>query len=74
MPNARLNRIEVVGFRSYGQSAQSVDLPQTAAVFWGGNSQGFRLFHCFQTLHRNGGRGVLVSHTVSVECGIEAIA
>lgn len=40
MPNARLNRVEVVGFRSYGQSAQSVDLPQTAAVIWGGNSQG----------------------------------
>lgn len=35
-----LNKIEVQGFRSFGASIQSFELPATGAVFWGGNSQG----------------------------------
>ncbi len=35
-----LKKIEVQGFRSFGVSPQSFELPTTVAVFWGGNSQG----------------------------------
>jgi len=37
---ARLRRIGVAGFRSFGQSAQTFELPDSIAVLWGGNSQG----------------------------------
>lgn len=40
MAKARLKSIEVVGFRSFGQSAQSFAPPETLAVIWGSNSQG----------------------------------
>lgn len=40
MTRARLNRIEVTGFRSFGQSSQGFDMPATVSVLWGGNSQG----------------------------------
>lgn len=40
MAKARLKRIEIVGFRSFGQSAQSFEPPETLAVVWGSNSQG----------------------------------
>jgi len=36
----RIKRIEVQGFRSFGTSRQSVELPDSVAAFWGGNSQG----------------------------------
>jgi hypothetical protein len=36
----RLIRLEVQGFRSFGKVRQTMDLPETIAVFWGGNSQG----------------------------------
>lgn len=37
---SRLSRIELQGFRSFGQVRQTIDLPDSVAVFWGGNSQG----------------------------------
>lgn len=37
---ARLTKIELQGFRSFGRSRQTIDLPNSVAVFWGGNSQG----------------------------------
>lgn len=37
---ARLTRIELQGFRSFGQVRQTIDVPDSVAVFWGGNSQG----------------------------------
>lgn len=40
MGKARLNRIEVQGFRSFGKLRQALDLPDTVSVLWGGNSQG----------------------------------
>jgi predicted ATP-dependent endonuclease of OLD family len=36
----RLNKVEVQGFRSFGNARQTPSLPDTIAVFWGGNSQG----------------------------------
>ncbi len=36
----RLNKVEVQGFRSFGSARQAPSLPDTIAVFWGGNSQG----------------------------------
>lgn len=36
----QLSRIEIQGFRSFGQSWQTIDLPGSVAAFWGGNSQG----------------------------------
>ena len=40
MTNARITRIELQGFRSFGQARQILDLPDLSAVLWGGNSQG----------------------------------
>jgi hypothetical protein len=40
MPLHRLHKLEIQGFRSFGTVRQSLDLPDTIAVFWGGNSQG----------------------------------
>jgi hypothetical protein len=37
---ARITRIELQGFRSFGQARQTLDLPEGIAVLWGGNSQG----------------------------------
>ena len=37
---ARITRIELQGFRSFGQARQVIDLPESVAVLWGGNSQG----------------------------------
>ena len=37
---ARLSKIELQGFRSFGRGRQTIDLPNSVAVFWGGNSQG----------------------------------
>ena len=37
---ARLSKIELQGFRSFGQVRQTIDVPNSVAVFWGGNSQG----------------------------------
>ena len=37
---SRLSRIELQGFRSFGQVRQTIDLPESVSVFWGGNSQG----------------------------------
>ncbi|WP_346296408.1 AAA family ATPase [Rhodopseudomonas sp. P1] len=36
----RVRRIEIQGFRGFGTSRQSITLPDTVAVIWGGNSQG----------------------------------
>jgi len=40
MNRPRLQKIEIHGFRSFGTSQQSFDLPPTVAVLWGANSQG----------------------------------
>lgn len=40
MINVKLSKIEIQGFRSFGTGLQSIELPKTVAVFWGGNSQG----------------------------------
>ncbi len=40
MTKSRLTRIELQGFRSFGQARQILDLPDSVAVLWGGNSQG----------------------------------
>lgn len=40
MTPARITRIELQGFRSFGQARQILDLPDSVAVLWGGNSQG----------------------------------
>jgi RecF/RecN/SMC N terminal domain len=40
MPLHRLNKLEIQGFRSFGNVRQSPELPDSIAVFWGGNSQG----------------------------------
>jgi DNA repair exonuclease SbcCD ATPase subunit len=40
MAKVRLNRIEVQGFRSFGKVRQTLDLPGSVSVLWGGNSQG----------------------------------
>jgi hypothetical protein len=40
MINARITKIEVQGFRSFGQARQVIHLPESIAVLWGGNSQG----------------------------------
>jgi hypothetical protein len=40
MTAPRLRKIEIQGFRSFGTSRQTIDLPDTVAAFWGGNSQG----------------------------------
>jgi AAA domain len=40
MGSLRIQRIEIQGFRGFGTSAQSVALPDSVAVLWGGNSQG----------------------------------
>jgi hypothetical protein len=40
MTPPQLTRIEVQGFRSFGTARQTLDLPESIAVFWGGNSQG----------------------------------
>jgi hypothetical protein len=40
MALARITRIELQGFRSFGQARQILDLPESVAVLWGGNSQG----------------------------------
>ena len=37
---ARISKIELQGFRSFGQARQTINLPDSVAVFWGGNSQG----------------------------------
>jgi hypothetical protein len=36
----KLRKIELQGFRSFGSSRQIVNLPDTVAALWGGNSQG----------------------------------
>src|SRR5580704_17740467 len=40
MTRSRITRIELQGFRSFGQARQILDLPDSVAVLWGGNSQG----------------------------------
>lgn len=40
MTKSRITRIELQGFRSFGQARQILDLPDSVAVLWGGNSQG----------------------------------
>ena len=40
MTKARIRRLEIQGFRSFGRAAQGFDLSDTVAVIWGGNSQG----------------------------------
>jgi recombinational DNA repair ATPase RecF len=40
MTKPRITRIELQGFRSFGQSRQILDLPDSVAALWGGNSQG----------------------------------
>jgi hypothetical protein len=40
MAQSRITRIELQGFRSFGQTRQILDLPDSVAVLWGGNSQG----------------------------------
>jgi hypothetical protein len=36
----RLRKIDVQGFRAFGTSRQTISLPDTVTVLWGGNSQG----------------------------------
>lgn len=40
MPKARLNKIGIQGFRSFGKGRQDHILTKPISVFWGGNSQG----------------------------------
>lgn len=40
MFQVRITRIELQGFRSFGQARQILELPDSVAVLWGGNSQG----------------------------------
>lgn len=40
MSRARINKIEVQGFRAFGQKVQTLDLPSPIAAIWGPNSQG----------------------------------
>lgn len=37
---ARFSKIELQGFRSFGHARQTIELPDSLAIFWGGNSQG----------------------------------
>lgn len=41
---ARLNWVEVQGFRAFGKDVQRVDLPSSIGVIWGPNSQGKTAF------------------------------
>ena len=40
MNKPRLNKIELQGFRSFGNVRQSINLAPSVSTFWGGNSQG----------------------------------
>ncbi len=40
LPMARLNWVEIQGFRAFGRELQRVDLPSCVSVLWGPNSQG----------------------------------
>jgi DNA repair exonuclease SbcCD ATPase subunit len=40
MTKPYITRIELQGFRSFGQARQILDLPVSVAALWGGNSQG----------------------------------
>lgn len=40
MPGLRLNRLEIQGFRAFGQKAQALVFPSALTAVWGPNSQG----------------------------------
>jgi DNA repair exonuclease SbcCD ATPase subunit len=37
---ARINRVEIQGFRAFGKELQTIDIPSRIAILWGPNSQG----------------------------------